>query len=67
MTAHRRDGPTPARGAYSEAFYSDDAGNEVDAERATRVVITEYDADGRRLAETWGSVDPDKKKKKPPS
>jgi hypothetical protein len=56
MATVRTDGPTPAGGAYGIAFLSDDAGRDVARDEATRVVITEYDADGELLRETWGTV-----------
>ena len=49
MTTEQRDGPTPAGGAYSVAFYHDGHGNERDRDEATHVSIVEYDAEGRRL------------------
>jgi hypothetical protein len=56
MTSERQDGPTPAGGAYSEAVYMNDAGELVAKEVATRLIITEYAADGTWLAETIGRL-----------
>ena len=56
MTSERRDGPTPAGGAYSEAVYMDDHGELCEKEVATQVWITEYDADGKWLGETVGNL-----------
>jgi hypothetical protein len=58
MTSERTDGPTPAGGAYSVAVYLDDDGREVEPSAATRVLVTEYDADGGWLAETIGEAEP---------
>ncbi|MDI6893804.1 MAG: hypothetical protein QME70_04190 [Bacillota bacterium] len=53
VKVERKDGPTPAGGAYAVAVYMDDEENVVDKSVATRVVITEYDERGERLRETW--------------
>jgi hypothetical protein len=46
VRVERRDGPTPAGGAYSEAHTAQDG---------TAVEIVEYDADGRAIARTYAS------------
>jgi hypothetical protein len=55
MTSKRFDGPTPNGGAYSIAVWIDRRGNAVTKEEAVEVAITEYAADGTRLAETFTS------------
>jgi hypothetical protein len=54
----RIEGESPAGGAYSVASFSDDRGRPCPKERASRVVITEYDSEDRRLAETWAVIGP---------
>jgi hypothetical protein len=54
VKVERRDGPTPAGGAYSIAVYLDEQSREVEkGRRVAQLAVTEYDADGGRLAETW--------------
>lgn len=57
MKVLRKDGRTPAGGAYSEAVFMDDDGNVVDRTKATQVRITEFDEKGRRIKETWGFIE----------
>jgi hypothetical protein len=59
MTSERRDGPTPAGGAYSEAVYMNDAGERVAKDAATEVWITEYAVDGTWLGETIAAISPE--------
>lgn len=59
MTTERTDAPTPAGGDYSIAVYVHLPGlGEVDKARANGIVITEFTADGRFLAETVGDYTP---------
>ena len=55
--SERRAGPTPAGGAYSVAFYMDEAGDPCPRERAHAAEIIEYDARGNMIHSTWGTVD----------
>ena len=57
-STERRDGPTPAGGSYSVIVYLREGRRVVPRSEATGAVIREFDADGVRLAETWGSVTP---------
>ena len=52
MTSERRDGPTPAGGAYSVAVWMDERGEVAAKDAATHCVVTEYTAEGKWLAET---------------
>jgi len=52
----RAEGPTPNGGAYSEAFFYDGRGNPADPDRATRVMINEYDKDGNVIFTTYGKT-----------
>ncbi len=45
---------TPAGGVRSEAIYMDDHLNPVEKEKATRIMIHEYDAEGNIIFETLG-------------
>jgi hypothetical protein len=54
ITSERRDGPTPAGGAYSVMYYLDMQHNAVDKEAATVLRICEYDEQGKLLFETLG-------------
>lgn len=47
----------------SEAFYLDDDHHIVDSEKATKVVINEYDEDGHMVREIWGVVHHDRTRK----
>lgn len=40
----------------SEAYYLDDDHNIVDPDKATKVVINEFDENGVMIRETWGFV-----------
>jgi hypothetical protein len=53
LSGERREGPTPAGGAYSLAFYLDERGILVEREVASEIRIVEYDKNGNRLAETF--------------
>ncbi len=41
----------------SEAYYLDDDHNIVDPDKATKVVINEYDENGVMIREIWGYTD----------
>ena len=45
---------TPAGGVRSEAIYMDDHFNPIEKEKATRIMIHEYDAEGNMIFETLG-------------
>lgn len=51
---YRTDGPTPSGGDYSEIYYFDDDGNEVDETVATNCTIRECLRDGTLLNEIFG-------------
>ena len=55
-------GKTPSGGDYSEIFYYDDNGNEVDEEDATNCRIRECKKDGTVINEIYGEWEPKKKK-----
>lgn len=57
-TTQRIEGPTPGGGAYAVAAYRDAAGDPAPKSRATRVEITEFDADGQAVARTYGTLSP---------
>lgn len=46
---------TPNGGDYSEIYYFDDEGNNVDETIATRCVIRECTKDGELINEIWGN------------
>lgn len=52
----RLDGPTPANGAFAMMTYLDAEGATTPRSRATNLRIEEYDADGRCLCTTVGSI-----------
>lgn len=52
MTTERISGPTPNGGEYALVTFTDDTLAEVDKDKATQMVMTEYDADGSVLRET---------------
>ena len=52
-------GETPNGGAYSEIYYFDAEGNNVDESKATRCVIRECTESGTLIAETWGTIEND--------
>lgn len=52
----RSEGPTPNGGAYVISVFSDDAGRPAHPDEATRVVATEYDADGNAVFTTSGRL-----------
>lgn len=47
-------GKTPLGGDYSEIYYFDDAGNEVEPDKATNCIIRECLEDGTLINETRG-------------
>jgi hypothetical protein len=57
MSGERSEGPTPAGGAYAIAHFSNDAGELVAPEAATRVEVTEYDEGGEPIARTYACLD----------
>ena len=55
MATHKRtEEATPSGGAYSEIWYFNDKGENVDETVATRCIIRECDRDGRLLKEIHG-------------
>lgn len=52
----RNDGPTPNGGDYSISIFSDDEGNPAHPDVATRVSVTEYEADGTYVSSTSGTL-----------
>lgn len=54
MKHKRIDGPTPSGGDYSEIFYFDGHGNEVDEKDATCCCIQECRKDGTLVMEIFG-------------
>ena len=48
----RIDGPTPAGGTYSVAFFYDKDNNPTTKDKAERINITEYDKDDNELRRT---------------
>lgn len=44
------------KGTESKAYYLDDDHNIVDPDKATKVVINEFDENGVMIRETWGFV-----------
>ena len=54
----RSDGPTPAGGAYSIAFFRDSEGRDCPREEASLVCIHEYAEDGKLLQTTIGTCTP---------
>lgn len=54
MTYERIDERTPSGGDYSEIFYLDDNGNQIDSEKATNCIIRECLKDGTLLNEIHG-------------
>ena len=57
-TKESREGPTPNGGVRSEAYYSNDQGEPVDKSVATRIEIVEYDAEGKVVGRTYGTLTP---------
>ncbi len=47
---------TPCGGAYSEIYFFDENGNQVDEAIAARCVIRECDNNGNLLNETWATA-----------
>ena len=41
----------------SEIYYFDENGDVTDKDSATTAILTEYDKDGNRVRETWGTID----------
>jgi len=56
MKSERRDRPTPSGGDYSEVFYFDDNGNNVDKTVATKAVIKECREDGTVINEIFANI-----------
>lgn len=62
MAKHLKvNGETPNGGDYSEIYYFDSDGNIVDETEAVRCVIRECTKSGELIAETWGTVENNKK------
>src|SRR5262249_55568878 len=57
-TKESREGPTPNGGVRSEAYYSNDQGEPVDKSVATCIEIVEYDAEGKVVGRTYGTLTP---------
>ena len=55
-TSERREGPTPAGGAYSIAHWFDADGTPCPRELATEVEIIEYDAQDAQVFRTYGEI-----------
>lgn len=53
-TVQRRPGPTPNGGAYSVAYFQNDAGEPTRKDQATRVEIHECREDGEVIFRTYG-------------
>ena len=53
MTSETREGPTPAGGVKSVAYYLDNDRNLVDKAKATRIDIVELDERGSVLRTTY--------------
>jgi hypothetical protein len=51
VTVERIDGPTPAGGVYALAFFCDEDLNPAAPAEAAQVIVSEYDAADRLLAE----------------
>jgi hypothetical protein len=54
MTYERIDERTPSGGDYSEIYYLDNNGNQIDSEKATNCIIRECLKDGTLLNEIHG-------------
>lgn len=52
----RKNEPTPNGGAYSEIYFFDENGNNVDETEAVRCVIRECAENGDLINEIWGAV-----------
>lgn len=52
-TVERREGPTPNGGAYSVAYFYDDARKGVPKDEATGMEIVEFDAQDREIHRTY--------------
>lgn len=50
---------TPNGGVVAEAYFFDDAGNSVEKDRATQMIIRELDSEGNLLWETFGTIERD--------
>jgi hypothetical protein len=57
-SSERRDGPTPAGGAYSVANFRDTEGNPCPKSEARQVEIIEYRPDGTEIQRTYGTISP---------
>lgn len=54
---YRHDGNTPHGGSYAYLYFTDNAGNLIDKEKASYVEIREMDRDGNVLHVDFGIVD----------
>jgi hypothetical protein len=55
-TSERVDGPTPAGGAYSVAYFSDKGGKPCGKSSASRIDIVEFDRRGNELLRTMATT-----------
>jgi hypothetical protein len=56
MISERSEQPTPNGGDYSEIFYFDDDGNNVDKEVATKAIVRECKKDGTVINEIFANI-----------
>ena len=56
MTEETKEGPTPNGGVKSIAYYTDAQDLPVPKERASKVIIVEYDSSGKAIARTYGTL-----------
>jgi hypothetical protein len=54
--SERRDGPTPAGGAYSVIQYRDAAGGRAPKSAAVACEVLEFDAEGTCVARTYAAL-----------
>ncbi len=52
-TSEEKDGPTPAGGVKSVAYYQDADGNPADKAAAVKMLIVEYDKSGDAIMRTY--------------
>jgi hypothetical protein len=50
--------PTPNGGIYAEIFYMNDSGEEVDKDKATQMIIKEFDENNTLIETTYASITP---------
>ena len=60
----RIDGPTPNGGVYSETYFYDENGKEVEKEQATKAYGCEFDANGNLICESFFTLTPNESIKK---